>query len=233
MTHEQEEQDLISNHLTHEQEDDKVDNSDSNNDDESNDNNDTDKDDDEKSKAGFVGIYVIKNAADVLAVEDSCEPGGDDDESLVDEEDVICCHLTPYSYCDSGDKDFSVSHDMHNNPTMETTDVEFIVETVDDKFTPKFVYEDAKELFLNAAAGAEPTPADNQEPVIQQQDTETDSTYVELDDTKSILDDDTPHNLDNNTPDRSYPDFQDNNTPHDFDNDMPHESCPDFWQGKE
>ena len=216
----EEDKELISIHLTDEQKDDNVENN-------------TNDGDDEKSKTGFVGIHVVKNAADVLAVEDFCEPGEDDGESLVDKEDVMCCHLTPYSYCDSDDEDFPISHDIHNNPTVERTDVEFIVETVDDEFTPKFVYEDAEELFPNATAGAEPTAAHDQEPVIQQRDNETNSTSEELGDAKSMIDDDMPHNLDDDTPDGSYPDFWDNDTPHDLDNDAPHESCPDFWQGEE
>ena len=150
-------------------------------------------------------------------MEDSCEPARDDGESLVDKEDVICCHLTTHSYYNSGNKDFSISNDIQHEPVIETVDVEFtpkfiyeepIVETVDPKFTPKFVYKDAKELFPTANAGAEPTPADSQEPVIQQQDTkqtdsthqQTDSNYVKFDDTKSIMDNDTPH--------KSCPDFQ-------------------------
>ena len=57
------------------------------------------------------------------------------------------------------------------------------METVNAKFTSKFVYEDAEELFPTASVGAEPTSAKDAEPVIQQPGIQqADPTHVQVND---------------------------------------------------
>ena len=123
----------------------------------------------------------------MLAIKNSWEPTGDDGESLVDEEDVICSHLTTNSHYDSDNESFSVSNEIHCEP---------IVETVNAKITSKFVYEDAEEVFLTASVGAEPTSTKDAKPVIQQPGIQqADPTCVQVNDAKSMMNDDTSHNL--------------------------------------
>ena len=95
-------QELISAHLTMENKD--SDDSD-NKDDVSNDN---------SNKDGFVGVHVINNATNMLAIKGSWEPFADDGvESLMAQEDLICCHLTTKLFYESDDEEFSVLDEIN------------------------------------------------------------------------------------------------------------------------
>ena len=99
-----------------------------------------DESDDDSNEDRFVGMHLINNAADMLVVDGSWEPTEDDDlESLVSEEDLVCCHLTMDPIEESDDKDLSKS---------DKTTCEPIVEIVEEEVNSKFVYDDTEELFL-------------------------------------------------------------------------------------
>ena len=54
-----------------------------------------DESDDNSNKDGFVGVHLINNTGEMLAVNGSQEPTEDDGlELLVSEKDLVCCHLT-------------------------------------------------------------------------------------------------------------------------------------------
>ena len=125
-------------------------------------------------------------------------------------------------YYDSDDEEFSVLDEISCEPIIETVDsdneelyvvdeisYEPIVEMVDTKFTHKFMYNDAEELFPNVTVGAEPTSTTKDtEPDIQQPDPTCvqpeDTLHEPRSDTDSMMNDETSHKM-----------------------------CPDFLQGKE
>ena len=106
-------------------------------------------------------------------------------------------------FYDSDDEEFSVLDEISCEP---------IIETVNTKLTPKFVYDDAEELFLTAGVSTEPTSAKDTEPDIQQVDPEyvqchehvKDTLHEKTSDADSMTKDDTSYKM-----------------------------CPDFPQGEE
>ena len=102
---------------------------------------------------------MINNAANMLVVNGYWEQTEDDGvESLVDKEDLMCCHLMMDPFDDSDDKEFSVSDETTYEP---------LVETVDEEATSKFVYKDAEELFPTADTCAEPKSMQDMEPDVE------------------------------------------------------------------